>query len=87
LDPFDNRFCNLRDVVKRVNQENRKKASSNNKSGFLGVSPNGKGWAATINTSVSGVRKHYYLGTFPTPIEAHKTYVKAKRNLHEGCTI
>jgi len=85
--PMDNAFNNLRDVTKKINQENRRKASIQNKSGLLGVSPNGKRWAATINTSENGVCKHLYLGTFDTPELAHANYVQAKRRLHKGCTI
>jgi len=85
--PGDDRWENLRDVTKKTNQENRSTASSNNKSGLLGVSPNGKRWAATDNTTENGKRKHYYLGTFDTPIQAHSVYVLAKRKLHEGCTL
>lgn len=87
LKPSDNRWENLRDVRKRVNQENRHRAGKNNKSGLLGVSPNGNRWSATINTSEGGVRKHHYLGTFDTPEQAHQVYVDAKRRLHEGCTL
>jgi hypothetical protein len=86
-DPSDNRWSNLRDATKLVNQENRRRAGKNNKSGFLGVSLNGKRWAATINTSDNGKRCHHYLGTYDTPEQAHAAYVAAKRRLHAGCTL
>lgn len=85
--PSNNKWTNLRDVTKQVNQENRRRPAKNNKAGLLGVSPNGKRWAATINTTENGMRKHYYLGTFDTPTEAHNVYVKSKRKLHQGCTL
>jgi len=83
LVPSDNRWVNLRNVTKRTNQENRRRPGKGNKAGFLGVSPNGKRWMATINSRGT----HYYLGTFDTPEEAHGVYVEAKRELHVGCTL
>lgn len=83
----DNRWVNLRDATKKINQENRRRAGRNNKAGLLGVSPNGKRWAATINTTENGERKHHYLGTFDTPDQAHQAYVEAKRKHHKGCTL
>lgn len=82
-DTSDDRWCNLREVTHQVNQQNRTRPNKNNKHGFLGVTPNGGGWAACL--WVNG--KHKHLGTYPTPQEAHQVYLKAKRELHEGCTI
>ena len=45
-------------------------------------SKTGKVFARII---VSGQRK--YLGTFENPEDAAQAYLKAKRELHEGCTI
>lgn len=77
----DNRICNLREATNSQNQQNLYNAQADNKSGFLGVSlrgDNGKYRAAiTLN------KKTYNLGTYATPEEAHKSYVKAKRKLHE----
>ena len=81
--PSDNRWANLRDATKLINQENRRRPGCNNKAGLLGVSPNGARWAATI---VSHLKKHH-LGTFDTPEQAHAVYVAAKRRLHAGCTL
>ena len=86
-DSTDNRWVNLRDATKKINQENRRSASANNQTGFLGVSPCGGRYIATINTSENGQRKRHTIGYFDDPEKAHAAYVKAKRKLHEGCTI
>lgn len=81
----DNRIENLREADDRLNLENLRKAKSTNKSGFLGVhlhKQTGR-WRARIE--VRG--KFVHLGLFDTPDEAHGVYLKAKRELHEGCTI
>lgn len=77
----DNRLANLRNVSSRVNAENRRKPLS--KTGFLGVARNGSGFQATLDVGP----KRYRLGTYPTPEEAHAVYLKAKRELHEGCSL
>lgn len=76
----DNRWKNLRHVTRSVNNQNQQRARTDNKSGFLGVSPNRKGWSASITL----MRKKVHLGTFPTPEQAHAVYLHAKRQLHEG---
>jgi hypothetical protein len=80
----DNAIANLRDVSKRVNQENLKHANSANKScGLLGVTKCRDKWRAAI--TANGVARH--IGVYPTPTEAHAAYLQAKRTLHAGCTI
>jgi hypothetical protein len=81
--PSDNRWCNLRPVDRSANMQNQRKAQSHNRSGFLGVYRNGSRWRAKID--LDGKRKH--LGYYDTPEEAHEAYLKAKRELHDGCTI
>lgn len=80
----NNSFSNLRDVSRSVNAQNQNRAKLSNKSGFLGVSklPSGNFMA---NISLNGTR--YYLGVFKGPEDAHQAYLKAKRELHEGCAI
>jgi hypothetical protein len=81
---IDNRMVNLRDVPRRLNRENLRSARSDNQTGVLGVAKNGKSsWQARIK--VNGVR--HSLGTYGSPEEAHQAYLKAKRKLHDGCTI
>lgn len=79
----DNRICNLRLASPTENAENQRRAKTGNSSGFLGVSKHYKGWRAIIGTN----GKHIQLGTYKTPEEAHQVYLKAKRELHTGCTI
>jgi len=86
----DNRWSNLRGVSSTVNKQNKRRPQSNNKSGFLGVSLKSsrktgpRKWLAQIALP-GGKRKA--IGTFKTPEEAHEAYLKAKRLLHEGCSI
>lgn len=79
-DRSDNRISNLRAVDRRVNLQNMRWATSLNKSGLLGVSPNHKRWAASIR--VNGKKKH--LGTFDTPQQAQEAYVVEKAISHKG---
>jgi len=81
----DNRLCNLRDVPRKINAQNRKAASSNNSSGFLGVSKHVRTGKFTAGIYIQGKRKH--LGVFETAEQAHEAYLAAKRESHEGCTI
>jgi hypothetical protein len=80
----DNRICNLRDVDRFVNQQNRRSASSKNKStGVLGVACRGGLYVASITVR----RKRIHLGKFTSKGEAHEAYLHAKRQLHEGNTL
>lgn len=83
--PLNNRLTNLRDVSKTVNGQNQRRPSSNNQSGFLGVSRDAKTglWLSQIYVS----KKKKYLGLFRTPEEGHNAYLAAKREFHAGCTI
>lgn len=79
----DNRIANLRDVTRRVNVENKRKARADNQLSMLGVSPRRNRFRAAIH--VCGHHKH--LGYFDTKEEAQAAYLNAKRSLHEGVTI
>jgi hypothetical protein len=81
----NNALANLRDVSRRTNIQNQRKAKPNNASGFLGVAPtvSGRRWTAQVHV---GGKKHH-LGCFDSPQEAHEAYVAGKRRLHEGCTL
>lgn len=82
----DNRILNLREASVTLNNQNVRQARSHNKStGLLGAYPTvtpGR-WRARIVVN----RKPIELGCFSSPEEAHATYLAAKRELHEGCTI
>lgn len=87
----DNRIENLRPTTRGLNLQNQRRARSNNKSGYLGVSPASRcplsgvvtAWRATIKANGRFIQ----LGTFPSPVIAHAVYVKAKRYLHPACTL
>lgn len=78
-----NVFANLRDVPTIINAQNMRRPHSDNKSGFLGVSPRNGGFVAQIYAN----GKAHYLGKYTTPEIAHAVYVAAKRQLHEGNTL
>lgn len=81
----DNRWINLRDVTKSINQQNQRNPHSNNKSGYLGVSWHTKEdkWRVQITLN----NKIIHLGYFNDINEAAERYLSKKRELHEGCTI
>lgn len=81
----NNAIANLRDCPQRINNENQRKRRSDNTSGFSGVMwrTDKKRWCVVIQ--VNG--KRFRRGGYSTPEEAHEAYLKAKRELHEGCTI
>lgn len=82
----DNRIANLRDVSRATNTENQRRARKDNKStGVLGVTvhkPSGL-FVAFITVA----RKQRNLGYFKTVEEASQAYLRAKRDMHAGCTI
>jgi hypothetical protein len=83
-DRQDNRIGNLRDVSAKVNLQNLRAAFPKSKTGLLGVSSMASGhFLAKIRADGQIV----HIGTFSTPEEAHAAYIRAKRQLHEGCTI
>ncbi len=79
----DNRISNLREATVSANQQNLRIAQKNSRTGKLGVAVNGQGYCARI--MVKG--KQLYLGQFSTSDDAHEAYLKAKREMHEFCTI
>ena len=80
----DNRIENLREATPAQNMQNRRTARKGSPSKLIGVVKPARGRCfATI--SFNG--KRVYLGKFDTPEEAHEAYLKAKRELHEFCTI
>jgi len=76
--PLNNRWDNLRDVDKVINNQNSIVARSHNKCGYRGVSTTKWGFQARIFKN----KVIYQLGYYPTAEEAHEAYMKAKRELH-----
>lgn len=79
----DNRIFNLREATGSQNQQNRRKPSSNNASGYLGVTENKGKWVAVIK--LSGKNRH--IGRYDTPEAAHAAYLAKKRELHPYGTL
>jgi hypothetical protein len=77
-DGRDNRWQNLRNATHSLNQQNRKRAQSNNTSGELGVSRFRNKYRAQINA----LGKRHYIGYFDTVAEAAEAYRRAKLELH-----
>lgn len=83
--PADNRICNLRDATPMVNQQNKRCAQSNSKTGVLGVS-----WSTREEKYVARIKvggKYKSLGQHTSIETAAAAYLAAKRRYHEGCTI
>lgn len=80
---LDNRISNLRLASTSLNQQNKRKAQSNNKLGVLGVCRDGSRFKAAIKKQ----GRKIHLGSHATPELAHEAYLTAKREIHEGCTI
>ncbi|AOG25256.1 HNH endonuclease signature motif containing protein [Acidovorax sp. RAC01] len=84
--PGNNRWRNLRDVPHQTNAENRRKAHRNKQSGLpMGVSIDKRDGGIRADITVNGRARS--LGRFDDPEQAHAAYLKAKRELHSGCTI
>ena len=79
----NNAFANLRQVSRQANTENKRQAKRTSTTGLLGVVKHRNRFVAAITHS----GKRIYLGVFETAEAAHATYLKAKRELHVGCTI
>lgn len=80
----DNRISNLRVVTNSVNQQNKKSARADNKTGILGVHLHYSGkYQAKIN--IGGRQRS--LGMYLSAADAQAAYIEAKREYHDGCTI
>jgi HNH endonuclease/AP2 domain len=81
----DNRFSNLREADQAQNLQNQRTARADNESERLGVSrdPRRDRWRARITIGL----KQKWLGYFDSAEEAHAAYLRAKRELHEFCTV
>ena len=85
MDRADNRIANLREVSRSVNMQNKRTASSNNKSGYVGVCFDSRRNRYYAQIRIDG--KNTHLGMFDSPSVAHAAYLFAKRNAHKGCTL
>jgi hypothetical protein len=76
---FNNAITNLRECTCAENQQNRRGANKNNKSGIIGASPTPHG---TYKACIGHGGAKLHLGTYQTAEEAHEAYAAAKRRLH-----
>jgi len=84
-DKTDNRIENLRLVSNMDNCQNKRKSTSQSKTGVLGVS-----WYKKYGCYIAQICVNYKkinLGYYDTIEEAHQVYLDAKRKLHKTCTI
>lgn len=87
-DPANDRFANLREASRGLNQQNIRRPFKTKKSSkYLGVFANKPGRAAPWRAAITDRGRQMNLGAFMTETEAHEAYLSAKRRLHEGCTI
>lgn len=80
-----NAISNLRDVSKFTNMQNQRRAKTTSKTGILGVTWDVARSKFYASIEVDGKKKS--LGRHTTIEAAAEAYLKAKRALHEGCTI
>jgi hypothetical protein len=80
----DNRLANLRSATPRINNQNHRRPSRRNTSGYLGVYRRKDGkWVAQIK--VDG--KAIWIGSFDYPEKAAAAYIERKREVHIGGTL
>lgn len=84
-DRSNNRIVNLRDVAHRINTQNLRRARSDNRSGYLGVSYDNRSKKYVARLQTFGKQK--WVGSFDEPEQAYEAYLEAKRKTHQGCTI
>lgn len=85
-DRTDNRIANLRSGTQAQNAQNRRSAQADNRSsGLLGVTWHSQNRKWCAHVTLNGKKKH--VGLFDDPKVAHEAYLKAKRTLHEFCSI
>ena len=82
---LNNRWNNLREADRYLNNQNLRKCKKHNGSGLLGAwrCNDRDKWESSIR--VNG--KHIHLGRFSTAWDAHQAYLKAKRKMHQGNTL
>lgn len=80
----DNRLINLRDVPRRINQQNQRRAIGG-RTGLIGATFHRATGKYRARVWVDG--RNISLGLYATPEEAHEAYVSHKRIHHEGCTL
>jgi len=78
----NNRFENLREVSKFVNQQNRFNPRSDSRTQIIGAQKSGGKNSKKFFAKIKVNGKRYHLGTFDTPEQAGSAYLTAKAALH-----
>jgi hypothetical protein len=78
---LNNKWSNIRVATQAQNAHNAQKPKSNS-SGYKGVSRLKRGRNERWLAQIIAHGKQIYLGTFPTPEQAHDAYCKAAAELH-----
>lgn len=86
-DPLDNRRANLRLVDRKGNAQNRRRASRNSSTGYLGVCRTRRSQKFPFRARIRVDGKQFDLGGFETAEAAYEAYVAAKRRLHPASTL
>jgi hypothetical protein len=81
----NNSWKNLREASPKFNQQNRRHAYRNSKTGLLGASLDSQRGSFMARITIGD--KNKTLGRFCTAQEAHEAYLIAKRTNHEGNTL
>lgn len=84
---LNNKIENLRDIPHAINNQNIRKITSASSTGLLGVTRYQHKLSVSYMASININGRKKYLGSYPTPEEAHRVYLDAKRTMHVGCTI
>lgn len=79
-DPSNDRWANLREATKSINNQNQRRAHARNGTGLLGAGKSRHHYRARIWAE----GRDHHLGVFDSPEAAHAAYVAAKRQLHAG---
>lgn len=81
----DNRIDNLRTGTQTQNLQNKRSALPSSKSGLIGAMFDNS--TGRFRARIRSNGKRINLGSFSTQDEAHFAYLKAKREMHEFCSI
>lgn len=87
-DCSDDRFENLRDVPRGVNQQNIRRRKGGRPNDLpQGVTFTKAHKTKPFSAQIGRDRKTIHIGYFADPQEAHQAYLRVKRLTHEGCTL
>lgn len=86
-DRADNRWSNLREADYSVNAQNQHRPMRTNSTGYLGVMFDKRRKSRPFRAAIRVKGKHISLGWYDSPREAYEAYLKAKAQVHPGCSL